>query len=46
MTRTSVTKLDAAARVATLSTKETVGFERALLATGSTSAASRSAAPS
>jgi 3-phenylpropionate/trans-cinnamate dioxygenase ferredoxin reductase subunit len=35
MTRTSVTKLDAAARVATLSTKETVGYERALLATGS-----------
>ena len=30
-----MTKLDAEARVATLSTKETVGYERALIATGS-----------
>jgi 3-phenylpropionate/trans-cinnamate dioxygenase ferredoxin reductase subunit len=35
LTRTSVTKLDADARVATLSTKEEIGFETALLATGS-----------
>ncbi len=34
LTRTSVTALDLAAREATLSTKETVGFDRALLATG------------
>jgi 3-phenylpropionate/trans-cinnamate dioxygenase ferredoxin reductase subunit len=34
LTRTSVMKLDVAARVATLSTKETVAFDRALLATG------------
>jgi 3-phenylpropionate/trans-cinnamate dioxygenase ferredoxin reductase subunit len=33
--RTSVMKLDAGERVAKLSTKEEVGFERALLATGS-----------
>ena len=35
LTRTSVMKLDAEERVATLSTKEEVGFETALLATGS-----------
>ena len=35
LTRTSVTKLDAGARVATLSTKDEVEFESALLATGS-----------
>jgi 3-phenylpropionate/trans-cinnamate dioxygenase ferredoxin reductase component len=35
LTRTSVMKLDAEARVATLSTKEEIGFESALLATGS-----------
>jgi NADPH-dependent 2,4-dienoyl-CoA reductase/sulfur reductase-like enzyme len=35
MTRTTVTSLDAAGREATLSTKETVGFGRALIATGS-----------
>ena len=35
LTRTSVTKLDAEARVATLSTKDEVEFESALLATGS-----------
>ena len=35
LTRTSVTKLDADARVATLSTKEEVEFATALLATGS-----------
>ena len=35
LTRTSVTKLDAETRVATLSTKEEVEFESALLATGS-----------
>ena len=35
LTRTSVTKLDADARVVTLSTKEEVGFGTALLATGS-----------
>jgi 3-phenylpropionate/trans-cinnamate dioxygenase ferredoxin reductase subunit len=35
LTRTSVMKLDAEARVATLSTKEEVQFETALLATGS-----------
>jgi 3-phenylpropionate/trans-cinnamate dioxygenase ferredoxin reductase subunit len=35
LTRTSVMKLDAEARVATLSTKEEIGFETALLATGS-----------
>ena len=35
LTRTSVTKLDAEARVATLSTKEEVEFQTALLATGS-----------
>jgi 3-phenylpropionate/trans-cinnamate dioxygenase ferredoxin reductase component len=35
LTRTSVTKLDAEARVATLSTKDEVEFETALLATGS-----------
>jgi 3-phenylpropionate/trans-cinnamate dioxygenase ferredoxin reductase subunit len=34
LTRTSVMKLDPAAREATLSTKEVVGFDRALLATG------------
>ena len=34
LTRTSVMKLDAEARVATLSTKETVSFDKALLATG------------
>jgi 3-phenylpropionate/trans-cinnamate dioxygenase ferredoxin reductase subunit len=34
LTRTSVTKLDAEARVATLSTKEEVEFQTALLATG------------
>jgi 3-phenylpropionate/trans-cinnamate dioxygenase ferredoxin reductase component len=34
LTRTSVMKLDTGARVATLSTKEEVGFETALLATG------------
>ena len=34
LTRTSVMKLDTAERVATLSTKETVGFGKALLATG------------
>jgi len=34
LTRTSVMKLDADAKIATLSTKETVGFDRALLATG------------
>jgi 3-phenylpropionate/trans-cinnamate dioxygenase ferredoxin reductase subunit len=33
-TRVSVTKLDAAARVATLSTKDEVSFDRALIATG------------
>jgi 3-phenylpropionate/trans-cinnamate dioxygenase ferredoxin reductase component len=35
LTRTSVMKLDADARVATLSTKEEVRFDKALLATGS-----------
>jgi 3-phenylpropionate/trans-cinnamate dioxygenase ferredoxin reductase component len=35
LSRTSVTKLDADARVVTLSTKEEVGFGSALLATGS-----------
>jgi 3-phenylpropionate/trans-cinnamate dioxygenase ferredoxin reductase subunit len=35
LTRTSVTKLDAEARVATLSTKDEVEFDTALLATGS-----------
>jgi len=35
LTRTSVTKLDAEARVATLSTKEEIQFDTALLATGS-----------
>ena len=35
LTRTSVTKLDAEARVATLSTKDEVRFDSALLATGS-----------
>ncbi len=35
LTRTSVMKLDTAAREATLSTKETVGYEHALVATGS-----------
>jgi 3-phenylpropionate/trans-cinnamate dioxygenase ferredoxin reductase subunit len=35
LTRTSVMKLDAERRVATLSTKEEVSFEHALLATGS-----------
>lgn len=35
MTRTSVTKLDPGERVATLSTKEEVEFDKALLATGS-----------
>jgi 3-phenylpropionate/trans-cinnamate dioxygenase ferredoxin reductase subunit len=34
MTRTSVMKLDAEERVATLSTKDTVRFDKALLATG------------
>ena len=34
LTRTSVMKLDTEARTATLSTKDTVGFDRALLATG------------
>jgi 3-phenylpropionate/trans-cinnamate dioxygenase ferredoxin reductase subunit len=34
LTRTSVMKLDSAERVATLSTKESVGFDKALLATG------------
>lgn len=34
LTRTSVMKLDAGGRVARLSTKEEVGFEKALLATG------------
>ena len=34
LTRTSVLKLDAGERVATLSTRETVGFDRALVATG------------
>jgi 3-phenylpropionate/trans-cinnamate dioxygenase ferredoxin reductase component len=34
LTRTSVMKLDTGDRVATLSTKETVGFGKALLATG------------
>lgn len=34
LTRTSVMKLDTAAKVATLSTKATVGYERALVATG------------
>ena len=34
LSRTSVMKLDTAERVATLSTKETVGFDKALLATG------------
>jgi 3-phenylpropionate/trans-cinnamate dioxygenase ferredoxin reductase subunit len=34
LTRTSVMKLDTDARTATLSTKDTVGFDRALLATG------------
>jgi 3-phenylpropionate/trans-cinnamate dioxygenase ferredoxin reductase component len=35
LTRTSVTKLDAEARVATLSTKEEIQFDAGLLATGS-----------
>ena len=35
LTRTSVTKLDTGAKVATLSTKETVGYDKALVATGS-----------
>src|SRR3954451_10456353 len=35
MTRTSVTKLDASERVATLSNKEEISFGKALLATGS-----------
>jgi 3-phenylpropionate/trans-cinnamate dioxygenase ferredoxin reductase component len=35
MTRTSVAKLDTAARVATLSDKREIAFEKALLATGS-----------
>jgi 3-phenylpropionate/trans-cinnamate dioxygenase ferredoxin reductase component len=35
LTRTSVMKLDTAAREATLSTKETVAYEHALVATGS-----------
>ena len=35
LTRTSVTKLDAEARVATLSTKEEIQFDTGLLATGS-----------
>jgi 3-phenylpropionate/trans-cinnamate dioxygenase ferredoxin reductase subunit len=34
LTRTSVTKLDTAAREATLSTKEVVGYDTALIATG------------
>src|SRR6202020_768362 len=34
LTRTSVTKLDAAARVATLSSKDEIEFGQALLATG------------
>jgi 3-phenylpropionate/trans-cinnamate dioxygenase ferredoxin reductase subunit len=34
LTRTSVMKLDTEARTASLSTKDTVGFDRALLATG------------
>jgi 3-phenylpropionate/trans-cinnamate dioxygenase ferredoxin reductase subunit len=34
LTRTSVTKLDAGERVATLSNKDEVGFEKALVATG------------
>ena len=34
LTRTSVTKLDPVARVATLSTREEVAFDKALLATG------------
>ncbi|HEU0023197.1 MAG TPA: FAD-dependent oxidoreductase [Thermoleophilaceae bacterium] len=34
LTRTSVMKLDTSERVATLSSKETVGFDKALLATG------------
>ncbi len=34
LTRTSVTKLDTAARVVTLSTKQTVGYSKALIATG------------
>ena len=34
LTRTSVMKLDAAERVAKLSTREEIGFDRALLATG------------
>ena len=35
LTRTSVTKLDTEAKLATLSTKETVGYDKALIATGS-----------
>ncbi len=35
LTRTSVGKLDTGSKVATLSTKETVGFGKALIATGS-----------
>ena len=35
LTRTSVTKLDTAAKEATLSTKETVAYGKALIATGS-----------
>ncbi len=35
LTGTSVMKLDTDARVATLSTKETIGFDKALIATGS-----------
>ena len=35
LTRTSVTKLDAEAKQATLSTKETVTYDKALIATGS-----------
>ncbi len=35
MTRSSVTKLDVAERVATLADKQQIGFEKALLATGS-----------
>ena len=35
LTRTSVTKLDTIEKVATLSTKETVGYDKALIATGS-----------
>src|SRR5215210_343723 len=34
LTRTSVTKLDAGERVATLSNKDEIGFDKALLATG------------